>query len=146
MVVLQREQRRIARLQPGAEPVPSQPGVDRHVDGRGRTVCGRDGRTGGRQWLFAGGPPVNKGADRSGAEPESMKKAFACVLFLLAVSANAGTTDNDDSCDISVLPAATLFLPYFEVDFHPPSRPARTTLFTIQNATAMPQIARARLW
>src|SRR5204862_7687822 len=77
-----------------------------------------------------------------------------CLLFLFAISAAAGTSttltpttiDNDDSCDISVLPAATLFLPYFEVDFRSPSTAARTTLFTIQNTTAMPQIARVTLW
>src|SRR5437763_16787452 len=56
------------------------------------------------------------------------------------------TIDNDDSCDIALLPAATLLLPYFEVD--PVSSPnvAPTTLFTIQNTTAMPQIARVTLW
>ena len=44
-----------------------------------------------------------------------MKHALACFLFLLAASTSAGTsttlkpttTDNDDSCDISLLPAAT---------------------------------------
>jgi hypothetical protein len=83
-----------------------------------------------------------------------MKHALACLLFLLAASAAAGTsttlkpttTDNDDSCDISLLPAATLLVPYFEVDFRTPQVVARTTIFTIQNTTAMPQIARVTLW
>src|SRR5437763_12843478 len=56
------------------------------------------------------------------------------------------TIDNDDSCDISLLPAATLLLPYFEVDPDSPQTVARTTIFTIQNTTAMPQIARVTLW
>jgi hypothetical protein len=77
-----------------------------------------------------------------------MMRWLALLLFL-STSAFAGaptTTDNDDSCDISMLPAATLLLPYFEVDFRSPATTARTTLFTIQNTTAMPQIARVTLW
>jgi hypothetical protein len=80
--------------------------------------------------------------------------AAVILASLLALSAAAGTstrlkpttTDNDDSCDISVLPAATLLLPYFEVDFSLPSATALTTLFTVQNTTALPQIARVTLW
>ena len=34
------------------------------------------------------------------------------------VAAGPTTTNNDDSCDIGVAPAATLLLPYFEVDFN----------------------------
>ena len=63
-----------------------------------------------------------------------------------ASAAGPATIDNDDSCDISLLPAATLLLPYFEVDFHSPQTVARTTLFAVQNTTAMPQIARVTLW
>src|ERR1051325_4301196 len=86
---------------------------------------------------------------------ESMRCAAVLLAsLLLALSAAAGTstrlkpttTDNDDSCDISLLPAATLLLPYFEVDFNSPSTTARTTLFTVQNTTALPQIARVTLW
>src|SRR5256885_10445896 len=83
-----------------------------------------------------------------------MRCAAVVLASLLAVSAAAGTstrlkpttTDNDDSCDISLLPAATLLLPYFEVNFSSPQATARTTLFTIQNTTALPQIARVTLW
>ncbi len=56
------------------------------------------------------------------------------------------TTNNDDSCDIALLPAATLLLPYFEVDFNSPQAVAKTTLFTIQNTSYMPQIARVTIW
>ena len=45
------------------------------------------------------------------------------------------TTNNDDTCDISVAPAATLLLPYFEVDFKSSAATARTTLFTITNVS-----------
>jgi hypothetical protein len=55
---------------------------------------------------------------------------------------NPTTTDNDDSCDIGVAPAATLLLPYFEVS----NTGAETTLFTITNTSAEEQIAHVTLW
>jgi hypothetical protein len=74
------------------------------------------------------------------------------AVLLSTVSAIAETfptggptsTDNDDTCDISLLPAATLLLPYFEVDVDNPR--GETTLFTITNVTNLPQIARVTLW
>ncbi|MGZ5433212.1 MAG: hypothetical protein ACXWH7_09815 [Thermoanaerobaculia bacterium] len=54
------------------------------------------------------------------------------------------TTNNDDSCDISVAPAATLLLPYFEVDLDDPT--GETTLFTITNTSNLDQIAHVTLW
>src|SRR5437870_5412875 len=57
------------------------------------------------------------------------------------------STNNDDTCDIaSSAPAATLLLPYFEVDFKSPQTTARTTLFTIVNTTDLPQIAHVVVW
>jgi len=56
------------------------------------------------------------------------------------------TTNNDDSCDIAVMPAATLLLPYFEVDFRSPAASAQTTLFTITNTSNLPQIAHVTVW
>ena len=56
------------------------------------------------------------------------------------------TTNNDDSCDIAVQPAATLLLPYFEVDFKSPQSTAVTTLFTVQNVSPLPQIAHVTFW
>jgi len=56
------------------------------------------------------------------------------------------TTNNDDSCDISTAPAATLLLPYFEVDINAPQTTAQTTLFTITNVTQIPQIAHVTVW
>src|SRR5918911_410653 len=95
-----------------------------------------------------------------------MKKLIVlmAVLLLVAGSAFAGSlrvapnatfnngllptsTNNDDTCDIaSAAPAATLLLPYFEVDFNSPQTTARTTLFTIVNVTDLPQIAHVVLW
>lgn len=65
-------------------------------------------------------------------------------LLGLALSLSAATTRNDDSCDIAVLPAATLLLPYFEVDVDDPQ--GETTLVTITNVTHLDAIARVTLW
>jgi hypothetical protein len=54
------------------------------------------------------------------------------------------STRNDDSCDIKVGPAATLLLPYFEVDVSGTS--GQTTLFSVTNVTRYPQIAHVTLW
>ena len=54
------------------------------------------------------------------------------------------TINNDDSCDIKVAPAATLLLPYFDVNTVNPQE--GTTFFTITNVTPLPQIARVTLW
>src|SRR5258706_12599306 len=56
------------------------------------------------------------------------------------IASGPTTTNNDDACDISVAPAATLLLPYFEVDFVSTAATARTTLFTITNTSPVPQI------
>ncbi len=70
---------------------------------------------------------------------------FATPAFSATfTSGGPNSTNNDDSCDISLLPAATLLLPYFEVDVD--DRNGETTLFTITNVTNVPQIARVTLW
>jgi hypothetical protein len=56
------------------------------------------------------------------------------------------TTNNDDSCDIAILPAATLLVPYFEVDISSPPETAQTTLFTVTNVTQIPQVAHVTIW
>lgn len=70
--------------------------------------------------------------------------AIALVTVMATGYASAGTRDNDDSCDVKVTPAATLLLPYFEVNLANPG--VRTTLFTITNVTRYPQIAHVTLW
>ena len=68
----------------------------------------------------------------------------AAVTLALALSSGAATRNNDDSCDIAVLPAATLLLPYFEVDLD--DFAGETTIFTITNVTNADAIARVTLW
>jgi hypothetical protein len=73
-------------------------------------------------------------------------KCLAFLLLLIATSAFAGspsTVNNDDSCDVIVGPAATLLLPYFEVDF---TNRTEDTLFTITNVSRLPQIAHVTIW
>src|SRR4051812_13437672 len=75
-----------------------------------------------------------------------MKKllAFALFTFLITLSASAGVRDNDDTCDIIIAPAATLLLPYFEIDLD--NNAGQTTLFTITNVSRYSQIAHVTLW
>lgn len=76
-----------------------------------------------------------------------MKKLLTAVLALLfALPLAAATTRNDDSCDIAQLPAATLLLPFFEVDISSPRTSALTTLVTVTNTVRTPQIAHITLW
>jgi hypothetical protein len=75
------------------------------------------------------------------------KLGVLVAILFIAASAFAGVTPNDDTCDIaSNAPAATLLLPYFEVDFKSPQATARTTLFTVVNTSALPQIAHIVVW
>jgi hypothetical protein len=64
---------------------------------------------------------------------------IAVVLAILLTAAAAFA----DDCDIAVQPAATLLLPYFEVDLHSGTV---QTLFTVQNVSPQPQIAHVTLW
>jgi hypothetical protein len=77
-----------------------------------------------------------------------MKTALWLVAsLLLCIAASAAvpsSINNDDSCDVKVGPAATLLLPYFEVDVFGNS--GRTTLLTITNISRYPQIAHVTLW
>ena len=59
------------------------------------------------------------------------------------LAAGPSTTNNDDSCDIGLYPAATLLLPYFEVET---STRGVDTFFTITNVTHLPQIAHVTVW
>jgi hypothetical protein len=58
-------------------------------------------------------------------------------------AAGPSTTNNDDSCDIGVTPAATLLLPYFEVET---ATRATDTFFTIVNTGYLPAIAHVVVW
>lgn len=69
--------------------------------------------------------------------------AFGTGAGLAAAASGPTTTNNDDSCDISVAPAATLLLPYFEVDT---ATRAVDTLFTVTNVSNLPQIAHVTIF
>jgi hypothetical protein len=58
-------------------------------------------------------------------------------------AAGPTTTNNDDSCDIGVTPAATLLLPYFEVET---ATRSVDTFFTVVNTSYLPQIAHVVVW
>ncbi len=73
-------------------------------------------------------------------------KRIALILLLLATPLFAATSRNDDSCDIGLFPAATLLLPYFEVDIASPEGSGETTIFTVTNTSPLPQAARVTLW
>jgi hypothetical protein len=74
-----------------------------------------------------------------------MKTSIALALtVLITISASAAVPDNDATCDIKVGPAATLLLPYFEVDLT--AKGDQTTLFTITNVSRYSQIAHVTLW
>jgi hypothetical protein len=70
------------------------------------------------------------------------------VFFCLSTTAGAADArvDNDAGCDIGVLPAATLLLPYFEVDLNAPPGTGETTIFTITNTDRLPQAVHVTLW
>jgi hypothetical protein len=64
------------------------------------------------------------------------------IVLLLTLPLFAATAD----CDISTQPAATLLLPYFDVDFNATPETADTTVFSITNVKPSPQIARVTIW
>jgi hypothetical protein len=73
-----------------------------------------------------------------------MKRAFAIVaiLALLALGGQAFA----EQCTVDAVPAATLLLPFFQVDFTAPVQDAINTIFTINNASAAPALAHVTLW
>lgn len=56
------------------------------------------------------------------------------------------TIENNQSCDIGTYPAATLLLPYFEVEVGKPVNLAANTLFTVVNTSRAPQVTRVTIW
>ncbi len=73
----------------------------------------------------------------------------AALLLVLATTAHGGNpivTDNAATCDIGGYTAATLLLPYFEIDYNAPATSAVDTVFTVINTSKYPQIARMTIW
>jgi hypothetical protein len=102
--------------------------------------------------LVAGAAYAGVGEDRLFVQPNATYSGTTAVVtgatgdYATGLLTGPSTTNNDDSCDISVMPAATLLLPYFEVDIASPSSNARNTVFTITNVTEQPQIAHVTIW
>jgi hypothetical protein len=72
---------------------------------------------------------------------------WSCVLFGLLLAAAALPLPAGDlagNCRLANQPAATLLVPYFEVDLANPS--GRTTLLSVNNAAPRPTLARMVLW
>ncbi|MEO6191976.1 MAG: hypothetical protein ABIS20_03120 [Thermoanaerobaculia bacterium] len=72
-----------------------------------------------------------------------MRRHLACCLTALALLASAAPVFAD-ACSLENLPAATLLLPYFEVDLNNPL--GLTTLFSINNASATAVLANVVVW
>ncbi|HVR41386.1 MAG TPA: hypothetical protein VMU84_19985 [Thermoanaerobaculia bacterium] len=72
-------------------------------------------------------------------------KVFVALL-LFAAPSFAQTIGNDNSCDISVAPAATLLLPYFEADVYQGAERAQDTIVTVTNVSPVTQIAHVTIW
>jgi hypothetical protein len=76
------------------------------------------------------------------------KRVVLCLVLVVSTlsgfAAGPTTRANDDSCDIALLPAATLLLPFFEVDFTDSAN--ETTLLSVTNVSAVSRVARVTLW
>ena len=70
-------------------------------------------------------------------------KRFALVLMLASLLALGGQAFAE-MCTIDAVPAATLLVPYFEVDLNDTN--GVTTLFSVNNASAAPALAHVTMW
>jgi hypothetical protein len=88
----------------------------------------------------------------TGGDPVKRYLSLFLLLVLGTLPATAANvpraiaTENSASCDISVSPAATLLLPYFEVDIGKPVADATNTIFSLINTSRSRQLARVTLW
>jgi hypothetical protein len=69
-------------------------------------------------------------------------RATLLILFLLFGPTSAQAT----LCAVDDVPAATLLLPYFEVDLNPEQLGGETTLFSVVNTSPEPTLVKAVLW
>lgn len=72
-----------------------------------------------------------------------MKKTIICLTLVGLVA--LGGQASAELCTIDNVPAATLLLPYFEVDLAN-TQDGVTTLFSINNASAAPALAHVTVW
>jgi hypothetical protein len=74
----------------------------------------------------------------------ALGRCVLSCLILLALAAPAVAGDLTGNCRLGNQPAATLLVPYFEVNLGDPQ--GRTTLLSINNSAARPVLARVVLW
>lgn len=84
---------------------------------------------------------------RESNEPrkDSNMKRLALVLMVSTLLLVGGPAVAE-LCTIDAVPAATLLLPYFEVDTNPAVNDGVNTIFSINNASAAPALAHVTLW
>ena len=70
-------------------------------------------------------------------------RKFGLGLALASWLCGAGAALALD-CHVEAVPAATLLLPYFEVDLNDPDN--HSTLFSVNNASSQPVLAKAEVW
>ena len=92
--------------------------------------------------------PPSRNVAKSGGRAAALLIVFLTGHLFAATSSTVAptTTNNDDSCDIGLAPAATLLLPYFQVELNGTGSTARTTVFSVINVSPSPQIARVTIW
>lgn len=73
-----------------------------------------------------------------------MKRFTLCTLALFLLVSGLASPLRADICDSDVRPAATLLLPYFEVDVNDPE--GVNTVFSINNADVTAVLAHVTLW
>lgn len=73
-----------------------------------------------------------------------MKRFTLCTLALFLLTSGLASPTRAAICDSDVRPAATLLLPYFEVDIEDPT--GVNTVFSINNADSTAVLAHVTLW
>src|SRR5207302_1117014 len=81
-----------------------------------------------------------------GSGARAFPVAPAAATTPSAFPPRAIATANAASCDIGTYAAATLLLPYFEVEYDQPQSEALNTVFTVINTSSSPQIVRVTIW
>jgi hypothetical protein len=75
--------------------------------------------------------------------PQAVQPNATYTFGVGGAAAGPTTTNNDDSCDIGTAPAATLLLPYFEVET---ASRSVDTFFSVTNTSDLPMIAHVTVW
>jgi len=73
---------------------------------------------------------------------KTMMKLGLCFAFASLLGSAGAALALD--CHVEPVPAATLLLPYFEVDLNNPN--SHTTLLSVNNASTQPVLAKAEVW